>query len=141
MQFAATCTCDVQRAAVEFLNHPLTLQGEFQEGCAESAAEVGTALAPVQARAGKTAAKRLCGMEIDAEGFERLLPKCSHVVNVVRAVRRGDGKPAQRVKAVVQGNADGSGHMVVASASGAQIVWCVRNEPRSRNASENTQSF
>jgi hypothetical protein len=80
-------------------------------------------------------------MEVDAEGFERLLPKWSHVINMGRVARGGQGKPVERVKAVVQSDAYSSGHMVVASANFAQIVWCARNELRSRNAGKNTQSF
>jgi hypothetical protein len=56
VHFAVASTGDDEDAAVELLRDPAFLQGEMKQGCAERAAKVGTALAPIQAGIGEAAA-------------------------------------------------------------------------------------
>ena len=70
VQLATAVAGEGEDAAVELLRDPAFFQGEMKQGCAECAAQVGTALAPVQTGVGEAAAEMAGGVDVDTERSE-----------------------------------------------------------------------
>src|SRR5271169_521671 len=137
---SAPVVCDAQCTAVEFLDHPFSLQRDFQQGRPERTANMRPSLAPIEASACEPAPQRPRGLNVDAKGLKSLLSRRSEAVRVTAALRTG-GQPAQCPEAVVEGYSHHTRQVIVASPCGAQTGWCVRHELIARAARKNAEPF
>jgi len=116
-QLAPPDARDRQDAAVEVLLNPLSLQRDLQQGGAESAGEMRTALAPVETGEREAAAEPSGGLDIDAERVERFAPRGRELVGVIAL---SSCEPSELAHAVVKRHAECAGDVVVARTRGAQ---------------------
>jgi hypothetical protein len=79
-------------------------------------------LAPIQARACEAAPQFPRFFEVDAKCFKSVRSLRGKIVRGA-AIGPGGGNPAERNKSIVQRDAQGAGHVVIASARGAQPGW------------------
>lgn len=128
-QLAPPDARDRQDAAVEVLLDPRSLQRDLQQGGAEGAGEVRTPLAPIETGERETAAQSSGGLDVDAEGVERLAPRGRELVGAI-ALRSCE--PSKLAHAVVQQHAERAGDVVVARAGGAQNLRRLRDQALAR---------
>ena len=163
MEFAAAEAGDGEGAAVVFAGEPLAGEGEGEQGGSEGAAHVGTALAPVQTGVGETAALGAGGFEVEAQGLEGAGSFGGEVVGgeagcgkagcgvggsggagCGEAGRGGSAEgldPARLKETVVEGDGDGSGHVVVTGAGGAERLGRAGDEGAGSAASEDAEAL
>lgn len=117
-ELAAAEGGDGECAAVELADDPFFAQGKVEQSGAEGAGDMGATLGPVETGEGEATALLAGGGEIDAEVLEGAAAIAGE--HVVFGGTRGVD-PTQADEAVVQGDGGGSGHVVVAAASGAEV--------------------
>ena len=118
---------------MEVAGEPFAAEGQFQEGCAEGAAEVVAAFAPIEAGERQAAAGLARGFDVDAQVLQGSGSFRGEVV--------GGGQPSFRQEAVVEGDAEGTGDVVVAGAGGAEMRGCVGNEWAALSTGEDREIF
>jgi hypothetical protein len=153
VEFAAAEAGDEESAAVEFAGEPFAGKREREKGGSERAADMGTALAPVETSVGETASLGASGFEVEAEGGECAGSFGGEVVGDEGgsgetggggAGRRGAAEgldPARAKEAVVEGDGDGSGHVVVAGACGAKMLGGAGNEGAASATGEDAEAL
>ena len=138
LEFAAALRGDGEGAAVEFAGEPLLFERESEERGTERASEVGAALGPVETTEGETAALGAGFVEVDTESGEFAGAVSREVVGVGRM---RDAEPACGNEAVVQGDGDGPGEVVVATAGGAHVDGGGGREALAGAAGEDAEAF
>jgi NIPSNAP len=137
-------------AAVEFAGHPATGEDVSEKSGAQGSAKVGTALAPVEAAVGEAAALGAKRFDVDAESAESSLSGGGDQIRGARSGLRdapgggagsGISDPAESKEAVVESNGEGSGHVIVAGAGGAERLRCGGDEARSGDAGEDAEAL
>jgi hypothetical protein len=136
MEFAIADAGEGEGATVELAGDPSAGKHEVQEGGSEGAGEMGAALAPVQAGVSETAAPGAGVIEVDAEAGEGTHTVGSEVVGGGAA---GGANPAGAQEPVVEGDGDGSGHMVVTGTSSAKMGRGTGDQAAVRAAGENAE--
>ena len=148
VQLATTVAGEGEDAAVELLRDPAFFQGEMKQGCAKCASQVGTALAPVQTRVGEAAAEIAGSVDVDTERSEGAGAFGGEAVGVLTRVIGAaaiglciECNPAQGGEAIVQRDAGGASHVVVAGAREAQRAGCARDVRIMRSAGKHAEAF
>lgn len=136
--FAAAEGGDGERARLELARDPFSFERERKQRGAERAAEMWTALRPVETTERETAALQPGEVDIDACGAEGFCAGVGEIVGIAAAL--GD-QPALRQEAIVQADGDGSGEVVVATARGAQMHRCGRRERAARRTGKHAEAF
>src|SRR6185437_5565459 len=97
-------------------------------------------LAPVEAGEGKSPPEPPRSIDVDAERRE---PGGAFFRERVRVVALSGlaRQPSQRDQSIVQRDAERAGHVVVAAACRAQVVWSARDEGIPRLAGKHRQAF
>ena len=158
MQFAAAVGGEAQGAAVQLAGDPAAGEGMGEERGAEGSAEMGAALAPVETAVGEAAALCMEVFQIDAEvaegGFSvggELVggagtgPICGTCSRAGAGSRCAGGwverDPAEGEETVVEGDGEGSGHVVVTGTRGAEGLGCGGNEAGAGDAGEDAEAL
>lgn len=97
-----------------------------------------TTLAPVQAGVGKPATQRACCFKVNPEARKTRVSGRRQVKCIVRRI---GGKPAEGSESVVQRHPECTGDVIVASAGGAESIWCAGLVFVVRAAGQHTQCF
>ena len=126
----------------------------MEERGAERASNVGTALAPVKTGVGEAAALGAGLVEVEAEAGEgagSILGKrvgirsgyveAGWVGATLGTAAAGALDPARTNEAVVERDGNGSGHVVVAGARGAEMFGGARNKAAARSAGEDAEAL
>lgn len=104
---------------------------------------MGAALRPIETTECEAAALGAGGFDIEAEGGECAFAFGGEDVGVVAAGVRGARRlqPACGDEAVVERDGDGSGHVVVATAGGAEMDGSGGSEAAALATGENAEAF
>lgn len=148
VEFAAAVGGEAEGAAVEFAGDPATGQGVGEKSGAEGSAEMRTALAPVQTAVGEAAALGTERFRIEAEGVKGGFSGGGELIGGAGAGGRGSGAgswgrgdPAEGEKAVVEGDGEGSRHVVVAGARGAEGLGRGRDKASASDAGQDAEAL
>jgi hypothetical protein len=101
---------------------------------------MGAAFAPIHAGKGEAAAESAKRIHVNAERLEGFRAAGREVVGHVRCGGIA-GKPAKGGKAIMEGNAEGAGDVIVTGAGGTQRAGGIGYERLSRTAGENAEGF
>jgi len=138
LEFTLSLGGDREGAVVEVLANPVAAQRELQPGGTQRTAQMRAPFAPVQAGAGETAAGRAQGIDVDAQGFEGDGTFGGQGVVAVVGVAL---QPALCMQAIVQRDAGGASHVVIAGAGAAQTGRRGRPEFAARRAGDDEEAF
>jgi hypothetical protein len=154
VELAAAVGGEAEGAAVEFAGDPAAGEGVGEESRAESSAKMGAALTPVETAVGEAAALGAKGFEVDAQDGEGGFSSGGELVGGDGAVgRSGSGRigsgvsgggrrdPAEGEEAVVEGDGEGSGHVVIAGTRCAERLRSGGDEAGAGDAGEDTEAL
>ena len=109
-----------------------------EQGGAERSAEMGTALAPVETGVSEAPAQGVGAIDIESKAGEGASAVGGEAVGIALA----DGlDPARANEMIVKGDGDGSGHVVVAGARGAEALGSVGDELATRAAGKDAEAL